>query len=434
MNIVVLGSGGWGTAAAMLLSDNGHTVALWSHDPKKAELLDKTRENPLLKGVRIPERIAVTSDLAVLQNAEMAVFASPSFALRSVAHEAAPHLKKGTLLVSLTKGIERGTHLRMSEIIAQECGEGYRIAVLSGPSHAEEVARRLPTGCVAASADQASAEAVQRAFMNEVFRVYTHDDVVGVELAGALKNVAALCCGISDGCGMGDNTRALLITRALSEISRLAECMGGRKETLAGLAGMGDLIVTCTSMHSRNHRAGILIGQGKSAQEAMDEVGAVVEGYYAARSAHELAQRYGVEMPILGYGVYLVSPEECERCVLDAISVGYRSIDTAQAYYNEEGVGAAITKCGVPRSELFITTKVWISNAGEGKAAASIDESLRKLRTDYIDLLLIHQPFGDYYGTYRAMEKAVKAGKTRSIGLSNFYPDRFVDLAENVDI
>ena len=265
MNIVVLGSGGWGTAAAMLLSDNGHTVALWSHDPKKAELLDKTRENPLLKGVRIPERIAVTSDLTVLQNAEMAVFASPSFALRSVAHEAAPHLKKGTLLVSLTKGIERGTHLRMSEIIAQECGEGYRIAVLSGPSHAEEVARRLPTGCVAASANQASAEAVQRAFMNEVFRVYTHDDVVGVELAGALKNVAALCCGISDGCGMGDNTRALLITRALSEISRLAECMGGRKETLAGLAGMGDLIVTCTSMHSRNHRAGILIGQGKSA-------------------------------------------------------------------------------------------------------------------------------------------------------------------------
>lgn len=142
----------------------------------------------------------------------------------------------------------------------------------------------------------------------------------------------------------------------------------------------------------------------------------------------------GVEMPILGYGVYLVSPEECERCVLDAISVGYRSIDTAQAYYNEEGVGAAITKCGVPRSELFITTKVWISNAGESRAAASIDESLQKLRTEYIDLLLIHQPFGDYYGTYRAMEKAVKAGKVRSIGLSNFYPDRFVDLAENVDI
>ncbi|MBB1573646.1 MAG: aldo/keto reductase [Bacteroidia bacterium] len=142
----------------------------------------------------------------------------------------------------------------------------------------------------------------------------------------------------------------------------------------------------------------------------------------------------GVEMPILGYGVFLVPPQECERCVLDAISVGYRLIDTAQAYYNEEGVGAAVAKCGVPRTDLFLTTKVWISNAGEAKAAASIDESLRKLRSEYIDLLLIHQPFGDYYGTYRAMEKALKAGKVRAIGLSNFYPDRFVDLAENVEI
>lgn len=297
MNIVVLGSGGWGTAAAMLLSDNGHRVALWSHDEKKAEQLALTRENPLLKGVRISEKIAVTSSFSALENAEMAVFASPSFALRSVAHAAAAHIRPGTLLVSLTKGIERGTHLRMSEIIAQECG-GCPVAVLSGPSHAEEVARRLPTGCVAACADMAAAETVQRAFMNEVFRVYTHDDTIGVEIAGALKNVAALCCGVSDGCGMGDNTRALLITRALTEISRLAERMGGRKETLAGLAGMGDLIVTCTSMHSRNHRAGILIGQGKSAQEAMEEVGAVVEGYYAAHSAHELAVQYGVEMPI----------------------------------------------------------------------------------------------------------------------------------------
>lgn len=298
MNIVVLGSGGWGTAAAMLLRDNGHRVTLWSHDAKKAEQLTLTRENPLLKGVHIPEEITVTNSLSALHEAEMAVFASPSFALRSVAHTAAEHIASGTLCVSLTKGIERGTHLRMSEVIAQECGGTCPVAVLSGPSHAEEVARRLPTGCVAACADQKAAETVQRAFMNEVFRVYTHDDMVGVELAGALKNVAALCCGVSDGCGMGDNTRALLITRTLTEISRLAECMGGRKETLAGLAGMGDLIVTCTSMHSRNHRAGILIGQGRSAQEAMDEVGAVVEGYYAARSAHELSVQCGVEMPI----------------------------------------------------------------------------------------------------------------------------------------
>ncbi len=298
MNITVLGTGAWGTAAAMLLTDNGHRVTLWSHDERKAAALQQSRENPLLPGVRLSERITVTHSLSALAEAEMAVFAAPSFALRSVAREAAPHLKKSALLVSLTKGIERGTHLRMSEIVTQECGADFPVIALSGPSHAEEVARRLPTGCVAACADPAAAETVQRVFMNEVFRVYTHDDIVGVELAGALKNVAALCCGISDGCGMGDNTRALLITRSLSEISRLAERMGGRKETLAGLAGMGDLIVTCTSVHSRNHHAGILIGQGRSVQQAMEEVGAVVEGYYAAASAHELAARCGVEMPI----------------------------------------------------------------------------------------------------------------------------------------
>lgn len=298
MNIVVLGTGGWGTAVAMLLCSNGHSVTLWSHDEKKADSLTQTRENPLLPGVLIPAEITITHTFDALERAEMVVFASPSFALRGVARAAAPHLRAGVLLVSLTKGIERGTHLRMSEIIAQECGDQNPVVVLSGPSHAEEVARRLPTGCVSACADLAAAERVQRAFMNEVFRVYTHDDTVGVELAGALKNVAALCCGVSDGCGMGDNTRALLITRALTEISRLAERMGGHKETLAGLAGMGDLIVTCTSQHSRNHHAGVLIGQGKTAQEAMDEVGAVVEGYYAARSAHELAAQCGVEMPI----------------------------------------------------------------------------------------------------------------------------------------
>ena len=298
MNIVVLGSGGWGTALAMLLEQNQHTVTLWSHDPQKAEQLKLKRENPLLPGVQLPVELQITNDLNCLRNAELVVFAPPSFALRAVAKEAAPYLPDGVPLLSVTKGIERGTHLRMSQVIAQETGGEHPIAVLSGPSHAEEVARGMPTAVVAASNRAETAELVQRVFTNERFRVYTHDDMVGVELAGALKNVAALCCGISDGCGMGDNTRALLITRALSEISRLAECMGGRKETLAGLAGMGDLIVTCTSMHSRNHRAGILIGQGKSAQEAMDEVGAVVEGYYAARSAHELAQRYGVEMPI----------------------------------------------------------------------------------------------------------------------------------------
>lgn len=298
MNITVLGTGGWGTAIAILLHNNGHTVTLWSHDAKKAEELAETRKNPLLRECAIPEKITVTSALESLESADMVIFAPPSFALRSVAKEAAPYLTKKSLLVSATKGIENGTFLRMSEIIAQECGAQHEIAALSGPSHAEEVAKRIPTGCVVAADKEETAKTVQKAFMSEVFRVYTHDDMIGVELAGALKNVAALCCGISDGFGLGDNSKALLITRSLSEISRLCEKMGGQKETLAGLASMGDLIVTCTSMHSRNRRAGILIGRGHSAAEAIAEIGAVVEGYYAAASAVALAQQYHVDMPI----------------------------------------------------------------------------------------------------------------------------------------
>ena len=304
MNAMVLGSGGWGTALAMLLHDNGHTVTLWSHDPKKAEQLSMTRENPLLKGVVVPQEIAVTNDLERLENAELVVFATPSFALRETAKKAAPHLRDDALLVSVTKGVEPKTHRRMSQIVREETGRE-RVAVLSGPSHAEEVARRLPTGCVAAAETQSDAETVQRAFMNDAFRVYTHDDVVGVELSGALKNVVALCCGIADGSGLGDNAKALLMTRSLTEMSRLAEKLGGRQDTLAGLAGVGDLIVTCTSMHSRNRRAGILIGQGKSAEEAMKEVGAVVEGWYACRSVRELAEELYVTMPICG-AVYAV--------------------------------------------------------------------------------------------------------------------------------
>ncbi len=298
MKVTILGSGGWGTALALLLHHNQHTVSLWSHDPEKAKQLELTRENTLLKGVRIPEGICITSDLSCLTDSEMAVFATPSFALRETARKAAPYLAPDAILVSVTKGIERGTHLRMSQIVCGETGGTHPVAVLSGPSHAEEVARALPTGCVAAAQEQGIAETVQRVFMNEVFRVYTHDDMVGVELSGALKNVIALCCGMGDGCGCGDNARALLMTRALTELSRLVEKLGGRRDTLAGLAGVGDLIVTCTSMHSRNHRAGILIGQGKSAEEAMREVGAVVEGYYAAQSAQELSRELHVEMPI----------------------------------------------------------------------------------------------------------------------------------------
>lgn len=305
MNITVLGTGGWGTAIAMLLSQNGHAVTLWSHNKEKAAELCQTRENPLLPGVRIPGEIDITASLELLRRAELAVFASPSYALRSVAAQAAPYLPARCTLVSATKGIEPETLLRMTEVIGQECGDRYPVAALSGPSHAEEVARRLPTGCVAASSCEESALLVQDAFMSRVFRVYTHDDPVGVELSGALKNVVALCCGISDGLQLGDNTAALIITRSLTEISRLCEKMGGRKETLAGLAGIGDLIVTCTSMHSRNHRAGILIGQGVPVDDAIRRIGAVVEGYYAAKSAAALAAKYAVEMPICE-GIYRV--------------------------------------------------------------------------------------------------------------------------------
>lgn len=298
MKAMVLGSGGWGTALALLLCDNGHAVSLWSHDPEKAEAMRKTRENPLLSGVSLPEELEIVSDIALTAEADLVVFATPSFALRETARRAAPYLRPEQTLVSVTKGIERDTNLRMSEVLRQETGDICQVVSLSGPSHAEEVGRRLPTGCVAACPDERSACLVQDAFMNGVFRVYTSPDIVGVELSAALKNIIALGCGISDGMGYQDNTKALIMTRAMAEIARLGEKLGGDRLTFGGLAGMGDLIVTCTSMHSRNRRAGILIGQGKTPREAMEEVGAVVEGYFAAESIHQLSERVGVEMPI----------------------------------------------------------------------------------------------------------------------------------------
>ena len=210
----------------------------------------------------------------------------------------APYLTEKTVLVSVSKGIERDTNLRMSQVLLEEIGNICKVVALSGPSHAEEVGIRMPTGCVSACPDRDAARFVQDAFMNDYFRIYTSYDIIGVELAAALKNVIALSCGVTTGLGYQDNTKALLMTRAMAEITRLGEKLGGTRLTFGGLAGMGDLIVTCTSMHSRNYRAGILIGQGKTPQEAMEEVGAVVEGYYAAESVHQLSQREGVEMPI----------------------------------------------------------------------------------------------------------------------------------------
>lgn len=298
MKIAVVGSGGWGTALALTLLDNHHEVVLWSFSEKEAEVLRTQRENPLLKGVPLPEALQISTDITCVADKELVVFATPSFAVRETAHQAAPYLKDGTLIVSVSKGIEKDTSLRLSQVIDQETAGRCRIVALSGPSHAEEVGRKVPTGCVAASPDKAAAEMVQDVFMNENFRVYSSPDIVGVELAAALKNVIALCYGVLDGLGCGDNTRALLMTRGLTETARLGVAMGGKRETFAGLAGVGDLIVTCTSMHSRNHRAGILIGQGKSVEEALKEVGAVVEGYYATATVRTLAEKYGIEMPI----------------------------------------------------------------------------------------------------------------------------------------
>lgn len=298
MKTVVLGSGGWGTALSLVLHRNGHPVTLWSHVPEKAAYMERARENPRLEGVPLPPELRLTADMGCLTEAELVVVAVPSYAVRETAHAAAPLLRPDTLLVTAAKGIERDTHLRMSQILEQETGGAFPIAALSGPSHAEEVGRGLPTGCVAASVSQAAALTVQDAFMNDRFRVYTSPDIVGVELSGALKNVVALACGICDGMGYQDNTKALLMTRAMVELCHLGERLGGDRQTFGGLAGMGDLIVTCTSMHSRNRRAGILIGQGKDPQAAMKEVGAVVEGYYAAKSAYELGKAKGIDMPI----------------------------------------------------------------------------------------------------------------------------------------
>ena len=298
MKAVVIGTGGWGTALAMVLTDNGHDTYLWSRTEEKAALLEKTRENPLLPGVRLPEALKITADLEVLRDAALIVSAAPSFAVRETGARLKPYLNAGQILVSVSKGIERDTNRRLSEVLKESSGGICPVAVLSGPSHAEEVSIRLPTGCIAACEDLAVARRVQDAFMNPYFRIYTSGDVIGVELAAATKNVVALACGISDGLGFQDNTKALLMTRAMAEITRLGIAMGGERRTFGGLAGMGDLIVTCTSMHSRNRRAGILIGQGRSAKEAMAEVGAVVEGYYAAESVHQLAERMQVEMPI----------------------------------------------------------------------------------------------------------------------------------------
>ena len=296
MKAAVIGSGAWGTALAVSLCSNGHDVTLWVHKADRVRPMEETRNNPRLPGVILPETLNISSDPACAADCDLVVMASPSFPIRSVCRQVAPFLREDAVVVSVTKGLEAGTHLRMSQVVAQETGK--EVVVLTGPSHAEEVASHLATGLLAACENRQKAELVQDAFLSDTLRVYISPDPVGAELGGALKNVIALCAGITDGLGCGDNTKAMLMTRGLTETARLGVALGAQKETFAGLAGVGDLIVTCTSMHSRNRRAGILIGQGKDVRTAMEEVGAVVEGYYATSSAYELGRKMGIDMPI----------------------------------------------------------------------------------------------------------------------------------------
>ena len=296
MKVSVVGSGAWGTALAIRLHRNGHDVTMWTFETNLIGEMEATRRNPRLPNAVLPEGLKISGDYSCVRGSKLVVIASPSFPMRSVCRGVAPFIDEEAVVVSVTKGIEDGTCKRMSEIVAEETGK--RVVVLTGPSHAEEVSLDIPTGLLAACEDKALAEFVQDAFMSEHLRVYTSADPVGAELGAALKNVIALCAGVCDGLGHGDNTKAMLMTRGLTELARLGVAMGANKDTFTGLSGVGDLIVTCTSMHSRNRRAGILIGQGKDVQEAMKEVGAVVEGYYAAKSAWALAQKMGVDMPI----------------------------------------------------------------------------------------------------------------------------------------
>ncbi len=298
--IGVIGAGSWGTALAVLLNKNGHDVTVWSIDKKEVEQLDQKREHESkLPGVRIPDDMRVTADLEeAMTDKDLLVLAVPSPYVRSTAKMMAPFAKQGQIIVVVAKGIEEETLMIMTDIVEQEI-PGADAAVLSGPSHAEEVGRGLPTTCVAGAKTKATAELIQDTFMSEVFRVYTSPDLLGIELGGALKNVIALAAGTADGLGYGDNTKAALITRGIAEISRLGVKMGGRMETFSGLTNIGDLIVTCASVHSRNRKAGYLIGQGYTMQEAMDEVQMVVEGVYSAKAAMALSKKYEVELPII---------------------------------------------------------------------------------------------------------------------------------------
>lgn len=300
--ISVIGSGGWGIALTILLHKNGHNLTIWSFDKKEAEELKITRQNKTkLPNILVPEDIKVTDNLKeAVDNKDILVLAVPSKAIRSVSKSLKDIIKDNQIIVNVAKGLEENTLKTMTDIIEEELKEKKpQVAVLSGPSHAEEVGKGIPTTCVVSAHNKELTLYLQNIFMNPSFRVYTSPDMIGVEIGGALKNVIALAAGIADGLNYGDNTKAALITRGIKEISALGVAMGGEQSTFYGLTGLGDLIVTCASMHSRNRRAGILLGQGKTLDEAIKEVNMVVEGVYSAKSALMAAKKYNVEIPII---------------------------------------------------------------------------------------------------------------------------------------
>lgn len=296
----IMGAGSWGTALALLLHKNGHEVTVWSISEEEVQMLSKEREHKSkLPGVKLPEDMVFTSDMEkAIVGKDFVVMAVPSPFTRGTARKMKPYVKQGQILVDVAKGIEESTLMTLSQQIEEEIPQA-DVAVLSGPSHAEEVGRELPTIVVVGAKTKETADYLQEMFMNEVFRVYTSPDILGMELGGSLKNVIALAAGIADGLGYGDNTKAALITRGIQEIARLGVKMGGAIESFTGLTGIGDLIVTCASVHSRNRKAGYLIGQGMSMQEAMDEVKMVVEGVYSTKAAVKLGKKYGVDLPII---------------------------------------------------------------------------------------------------------------------------------------
>ncbi len=297
--ISIIGGGSWGIALAVLLQKNGHEVTIWSALEQEIAMLKEHHEHRMLPGVKLPEEIRFTmDDREAVEDKDLLVMAVASSYTRQTSHRLSRLVAPEQKILNVAKGIEEHTVMTLSEIIRQEIPQA-DVAVMSGPSHAEEVGRGIPTTIVVGAGTKDTAEYIRNLFMNEVFRVYISPDVLGIELGGALKNVVALAAGIADGLGYGDNTKAALITRGITEIARLGTAMGGKFETFCGLTGIGDLIVTCASMHSRNRRAGILIGQGKSCEEAMTEVKMVVEGVYSAKAAMELAGKYKVQMPII---------------------------------------------------------------------------------------------------------------------------------------